>query len=232
MILKKYTEENLDYTVELLFNNIVHDYAVNTQDNTILSDVTAKQFITVKTEFIELKAKTVITVLGVAASKNFVERILRNLPIYERKEPLIVELAKAISTEMQKIELLKSEYISSLSITTASATSIKALEEIYGVNPNYELGVKIRQNILIAMEITRYSIFNFEYLLKICELFMLGNVIDIINDKEHKIITIVLEDNINNITTLNTFKEYMNKFTPAFYEIKVVNQEKGEDYGQ
>lgn len=228
MILKKYVEENLEYTTEQLLNNIVHDYAVNTQDNIIKSKITAKQFITVKTDFIELKAKTVITVLGVAASKNFVERILRNLPIYERKEPLLVELAKTISREMQKMELLKSEYISSLSITTASATSIKTLEEIYGVNPQYELGVKIRQNILIAKEITRYSSFNYAYILKMCELFLLGKVIDILNDKKNKIITIILKDNINNITTLNIFKEYMNIFSPAFYEIQVINQEKEE----
>lgn len=185
--LKKYVEEQLQFDLESYLDDIVHDFSFNTQDELMVSsNVTAKQFLTIKKDLFELKAKTIITVLGVATSKDFVERILNNLPIYERKEPLIVELAKAISRELQKIELLKSEYISSLSITTATAISLKRLEKIYNVNPNYELGVKLRQNILIAREITRYSIFNFAYILKMCELFILGNVVDVINDKKRK----------------------------------------------
>lgn len=222
--LKKYIEEQLEFDIESYIDDIIHDFAFNTQDKLMVSsNVTAKQLITVKKDLLELKAKTIITVLGVAASKSFEERILNNLPIYERKEPLIIELAKAISREMQKIELLKSEYISSLSITTATAISLKRLEKIYNINPNYELGVKIRQNILIAREITRYSTFNFAYILKMCELFILGNVIDIENDKANKTISIILEDNANNITSLNEFKEHINEFAPAFYEIEVKN---------
>lgn len=85
------------------------------------------------------------------------------------------------------------------------------------------MGVKIRQNILIAREITRYSTFNFAYILKMCELFILGNVVDIENDKANKIILITLEDNVNNITSLNDFKEHINEFAPAFYEIEIKN---------
>lgn len=222
--LKKYVEEQLQFNLESYLDDILHDFAFNTQDKNIFnSKVTAKQFLTIKKDLFELKAKTIITVLGVATSKDFVERILNNLPSYERKDPLIVELAKAISRELQKIELLKSENISSLSITTATAVSLKRLEKIYNVNPNYELGVKIRQNILIAREITKYSTFNFAYILKMCELFILGNVVDIENDKANKIISIILEDNINSITSLNEFKEHINEFSPAFYEIVIKN---------
>lgn len=222
--LKKYVEEQLQFDLESYLNDIVHDFAFNTQDKNIFnSKVTAKQFLTVKKDLFNLKAKTIITVLGVATSKDFVERILNNLPSYERKDPLIIELAKAISRELQKIELLKSENISSLSITTATAVSLKKLEKIYNVNPNYELGVKIRQNILIAREITKYSTFNFAYILKMCELFILGNVVDIENNKANKIISIILEDNINSITSLNEFKEHINEFSPAFYEIVIKN---------
>ena len=224
--LKKYVEEQLQFDLESYLDDIVHDFAFNTQDKLMLSsDVTAKQLITVKKDLLELKVKTIITVLGVAASKDFVERILNNLPIYERKDPLIVELAKAISRELQKIELLKSEYISSLSITTATAISLKRLEKIYNVNTNYELGVKIRQNILIAREITKYSTFNFAYILKMCELFILGNVIDVINDKKKKSVTIILEDNINNITSLNEFKKHIDEFSPAFYLVEIKNKQ-------
>ncbi len=222
--LKKYVEEQLEFDLESYLDDVIHDFAFNTQDKNIFnSKVTAKQFLTVKKDLFNLKAKTIITVLGVTTSKDFVERILNNLPSYERKDPLIIELAKAISRELQKIELLKSENISSLSITTATAVSLKRLEKIYNVNPNYELGVKIRQNILIAREITKYSTFNFAYILKMCELFILGNVVDIENDKANKIISIILEDNINSITSLNEFKEHINEFSPAFYEIVIKN---------
>ena len=223
--LKKYISEQLQFNLDSYLDDIVHDFALNTQDRLMISSsTTAKQLITIKKDLLELKAKTIITVLGVAVSKDFIERILNNLPIYERKEPLIVELAKTISRELQKIELLKSEYISSLSITTATAISLKRLEKIYNINPNYELEIKIRQNILIAREITKYSIFNFAYILKMCELFILGNVNDIENDKANKIITIILDDNINNITSLNEFKKHMYEFSPAFYEIIVKNK--------
>ena len=222
--LKKYVEEQLQFNLESYLDDIVHDFAFNTQDKNIFnSKVTAKQFLTIKKDLLNLKVKTIITVLGVATSKDFVERILNNLPIYERKDPLIIELAKAISKELQKIELLKSEYISSLSITTSTEDNLKRLEEIYNVNPNYEIGVKLRQNILIAREITKYSIFNFAYILKMCELFLVGNVIDIINDKKNKSITIILEENVNNITSLEEFTNHINEFSPAFYEVIIRN---------
>ncbi|MEE1477131.1 MAG: hypothetical protein ACLUBL_03730 [Fusobacterium sp.] len=225
--LKKYINEQLDFNIESYLEDIVHEFAINWQNKELLkSSTTAKQLITVKKDLVELKVKTLITVLGVAVSKDFVERILNNLPLYERKEPLIVELAKAISRELQKIELLKSEYISSLSITTATAISLKRLEKIYDVNTDYGLGVKLRQSILIAREITKYSIFNFAYILKMCELFNLGSVVDIINDKKTKTITIILEENINNITSLNEFKKHIDEFSPAFYLIEVINDRK------
>lgn len=222
--LKKYVEDNLEFNLEYYLNHIGHEFTLNWIDkNRVNSKVTAHQYITIKKDFIELKAKTMITVLGVGISKDFVERILTNLPIFERKEPLIVELAKAISKELQKLELKKNEYISSLSISTSSADNLKRLEDLYNINTAYELGVKLRQNILIAREITRFSTFNFAYILKMCELFELGEVLDIINDKENKTITIILENNINNITSLQEFLNHMNELSIAFYEVVVKN---------
>lgn len=222
--LKKYVEDNLEFNLEYYLNHIGHEFALNWIDkNRVNSKVTAHQYITIKKDFIELKAKTMITVLGVGISKDFVERILTNLPIFERKEPLIVELAKAISKELQKLKLKKNEYISSLSISTSSADNLKRLEDLYNINTAYELGVKLRQNILIAREITRFSTFNFAYILKMCELFELGEVLDIINDKENKTITIILENNINNITSLQEFLNHMNELSIAFYEVVVKN---------
>ena len=59
-----------------------------------------------------------------------------------------------------------------------------------------------------------------------CELFNLGSVIDIINDKKTKTITIIIEENINNITSLNEFKKHIDEFSPAFYLIEVINDRK------
>ena len=56
-----------------------------------------------------------------------------------------------------------------------------------------------------------------------CELFILGNVIDVINDKKKKSVTIILEDNINNITSMADFLKHMNEFCPAFYEVVTKN---------
>ncbi|WP_177161206.1 hypothetical protein [uncultured Fusobacterium sp.] len=222
--LKKYVEEQLQFDLETYLDDIVHDFAFNAQDYLMISSsTTAKQLISIKKELLELKAKTIITVLGVAISKNFVERILNNLPIYEKKDPLIIEIANSVSRELQKIELLKEEYLSGLSIQTSNTINLRRLEEIYGVATIYGLDIKTRKNILIAREITRYSIFNFAYILKICELFEVGKVIDIVNDKSMKTITIFLEENILNISNIEIFKKHMNEFCPAWYEVLIKN---------
>ena len=231
--LKKYVEEQLEFDLESYLDDIVHDFAFNAQDKIIISsNSTVKQLITIKKELLELKAKTIIAVLGIAVSKNFTERILNNLPLYEKKEPLIIELANAISKELQKIELYKEECISGLSIKTSNTLNLRRIEKIYGIGTVYGMDIKTRKNILIAREITRYSTFNFAYILKMCELFNLGSVIDIINDKKTKTITIILEENINNITSLNEFKKHMNEFSPAFYLIEVTNDRKEATFNE
>ena len=222
--LKKYVEEQLEFDLESYLDDIVHDFAFNAQDKIIISsNSTVKQLITIKKELLELKAKTIITVLGIAVSKNFTERILNNLPLYEKKEPLIIELANAISKELQKIELYKEECISGLSIKTSSTLNLRRIEKIYGIGTVYGMDIKTRKNILIAREITRYSTFNFAYILKMCELFEVGKVIDIVNDKTLKTVSIILEENILNISNIDKFKEHMNEFCPAWYEVIVKN---------
>nr|DAN86489.1 MAG TPA: tail protein [Caudoviricetes sp.] len=222
--LKKYVEEQLEFDLESYLDDIVHDFAFNAQDKIMISsNSTVKQLITIKKELLELKAKTIITVLGIAVSKNFTERILNNLPLYEKKEPLIIELANTISKELQKIELFKEECISGLSIKTSNTLNLRRIEKIYGIDTVYGMDIKTRKNILIAREITRYSTFNFAYILKMCELFEVGKVIDIVNDKALKTISIILEENILNISNIDKFKEHMNEFCPAWYEVIVKN---------
>ena len=222
--LKKYVEEQLEFDLESYLDDIVHDFAFNAQDKIMISsNSTVKQLITIKKELLELKAKTIITVLGIAVSKNFTERILNNLPLYEKKEPLIIELANTISKELQKIELFKEECISGLSIKTSNTLNLRRIEKIYGIDTVYGMDIKTRKNILIAREITRYSTFNFAYILKMCELFEVGKVIDIVNDKTLKTISIILEENILNISNIDKFKEHMNEFCPAWYEVIVKN---------
>ena len=222
--LKKYVEEQLEFDLESYLDDIVHDFAFNAQDKIIISsNSTVKQLITIKKELLELKAKTIITVLGIAVSKNFTERILNNLPLYEKKEPLIIELANTVSKELQKIELFKEECISGLSIKTSNTLNLRRIEKIYGIDTVYGMDIKTRKNILIAREITRYSTFNFAYILKMCELFEVGKVIDIVNDKTLKTVSIILEENILNISNIDKFKEHMNEFCPAWYEVIVKN---------
>ena len=56
-----------------------------------------------------------------------------------------------------------------------------------------------------------------------CELFEVGKVIDIVNDKTLKTVSIILEENILNISNIDKFKEHMNEFCPAWYEVIVKN---------
>ena len=58
---------------------------------------------------------------------------------------MIVELARAISNELKTTRFKKSEYVSTLNITTAKCNFIEKLEDIYGIPLNYEIGVKLRQ---------------------------------------------------------------------------------------
>lgn len=221
-IFKKYVNEQLDFNLEYYLDGITHEFAFNWNNKDIgKSSVTSKQELTIKKDLIDIKAKSIITVLGVAASKDFVERILQNLPFYERTTPLIVELARAISNELKQLDLKKSEYVSTLNITTANAISLKKLEDIYGIHNNYEIGVKLRQGILVAREITRYSIFNFFYLLKIAELFDIGKVVDIVNDKKKHLITIKITSDTNNGVNVEKFLEHLNELGPAIYSYKV-----------
>lgn len=108
-----------------------------------------------------------------------------------------------------------------LNITTANAISLKKLEDIYGIHNNYEIGVKLRQGILVAREITRYSTFNFFYLLKIAELFDIGKVVDIVNDKKKHLITIKITSDTNNGVNVEKFLEHLNELGPAIYSYKV-----------
>lgn len=65
--LKKYVEENLEFNLEYFLNYIGHEFAFNWVDKDIIkSEVTAHQLITVKKDLVELKAKTLITVLGLS----------------------------------------------------------------------------------------------------------------------------------------------------------------------
>lgn len=221
-ILKKYIEEQID-KIETYDDNIIHDFAFNTQDKKVVVNITTPQFKEEKIDLIKINSKVSIKVLGVETSKTFIERILKNLPAFERKEKLIVELANVISEEMTKLELKKQEYINNLSINTSNSEGLFRLEKIYGITYNYELGVLIRQNILISREISRYSVFNYEYIYKICQLFNLGEVIDIKNDKINHIINITLKENINNITTLKEFYIFAEEIFPAFYKTIVKN---------
>ena len=44
-----------------------------------------------------------------------------------------------------------------------------------------------------------------------------------LNDKTLKTVSIILEENILNISNIDKFKEHMNEFCPAWYEVIVKN---------
>lgn len=221
-LLKKYADEILENSSEDFLQNIAHDFADNTRDYKALSEAIANQLITTIKDTFKIKAKSKLSVFYVETSKDFTNRILSHLPLFMRKDPLIIEIAKSVSKELQRVDLNKKESINSLSNST-NINLLERAENIYGIKTNYALGIKFRQNRLIAREITNYEIFNNPYILKISKLFNVGEVVDINNNKSSKILTIVLKENIGNIKGIDEYKEHLREFSPAFYTIIITN---------
>lgn len=222
-LLKKYGEEILqNETGKSLLSNIGHDFAFNTKDKEHISKTIAKQFLTIIRDTIKTNSKANANVFPVDTSKDFKERILNHLPFYMRKEPLLIEIAIAISKELQRLELKKKQMINGLSLST-NIDLLDRIESVYGIKTNYSLGIKFRQNKLIARELTKYEVFNIPYILKISELFEIGKILNITNDKIHKILTITLESNIKNIKGINEYICHLKEFSPAFYTITITN---------
>lgn len=221
-LIKKEVWELNEQLVEEFLENIVHDFALDSKDIGAISNHISNQLITVIKDTAKLKSKSELTVLGIDTSKDFTEKILLNLPPYMRKAKLIVELAKTISTELQRLDLLKQEKISSLLISTNSI-NLNRLEKIYGSKLSNGLGIRTRQNILIAKEIAKYERFNKGFIYKISQYFEVGKILDIINDKANKSLTIVLKDNKENMKTYNFYYEFIRNVSPAFYEINIIN---------
>lgn len=221
-LLKKYADEILGNSSEDFLQNIAHDFADNTRDYKALSEAIANQLITTIKDTFKIKAKSKLSVFYVETSKDFTNRILSHLPLFMRKDPLIIEIAKSVSKELQRVDLNKKESINSLSNST-NINLLERSEKIYGIKTNYALGIKFRQNRLIAREVTNYETFNNPYILKISKLFNVGEVINIINDKSSKILTIVLKENIGNIKGIDEYKDHLREFSPAFYTIIITN---------
>ena len=221
-LIKKEVWELNEQLVEEFLENIGHDFALDSKDVGAISNHISNQLITVIKDTAKLRSKSELTVLGIDTSKDFTEKILLNLPPYMRKAKLIVELAKTISTELQRLDLLKQEKISSLLISTNSV-NLNRLEKIYGSKLSNGLGIRTRQNILIAKEIAKYERFNKGFIDKISQCFEVGEILDIINDKANKLLTIVLEENKENLKTFNLFHEFIRSVSPAFYEINIIN---------
>lgn len=221
-LIKKEVWELNEQLVEEFLENIVHDFALDSKDIGAISNHISNQLITVIKNTAKLKSKSELTVLGIDTSKDFTEKILLNLPPYMRKAKLIVELAKTISIELQRLDLLKQEKISSLLISTNSV-SLNRLEKIYGSKLSNGLGIRTRQNILIAKEITKYERFSKDFIYKVSQYFEVGKILDIINNKVNKSLTIVLKDNKENMKTYNLYYEFIRNVSPAFYEINIIN---------
>lgn len=221
-LIKKYAGELISYTAETFLENIAHDPAYNTRSYKHSSDSIAKQLITIIKDEFKIKSKSGMNIFYVETSKDFVKRIIEHLPIFIRKDPLIIQIIKAINKELQKMDLQKKERVNALSHST-NIELLDRAERIFGIKTDYSLGVKFRQNRLIARELTKYETFNNPYILKISKIFNVGKIIDIQNDKKNKVLTIVLEENIGNIKGFNEYIEHLREFSPAFYTINITN---------
>lgn len=221
-LLKKEVFEILDKTSEELLSNIVHDFSLDSKDVGAISNAISNQFLTVIKDKGLIKSKSTFNVLGIDTSKDFTEKILMNLPPYMRKSKLIIEIAKTISIELQRLDLLKKEKVNSILIST-NVKDLNRLEKIYNVESKNDLGIKTRQNILIAKEISKYEGFNKEFIYKVGILFEVGDILEISNDKANKVLKIKLKEQLQNIKTFDYFYKFLREISPAFYEINIIN---------
>ncbi len=221
-LLKKEVFEILDKTSEELLSNIVHDFSLDSKDIGAISNAISNQFLTVIKDKGLIKSKSTFNVLGIDTSKDFTEKILMNLPPYMRKSKLIIEIAKTISIELQRLDLLKKEKVNSILIST-NVKDLNRLEKIYNVESKNDLGIKTRQNILIAKEISKYEGFNKEFIYKVGILFEVGDILEISNDKANKVLKIKLKEQLQNIKTFDYFYKFLREISPAFYEINIIN---------
>lgn len=217
--LKKYVLEQQEYNVLELNNRNMEEYKFNYKEK-IQSKNTALQKIYVLSDFNRTKVKADYITLDTILKKSYLDRLLSYLPPYMRKDSYIISIFSGYEGELLLIDSEEQKLENDLNIYTA-ISKITTYEDDYRVENKIEYGTYFRRNTIIAKRIAKYLNWNLESVNIYSNLFFLGNIKEVINDKKNFKQTIVINGSVSNNEYLNEFKKFVDEIGPAYYEFEI-----------
>lgn len=217
--LKKYVLEQLEYNVLELNNRTIEEYGFNYKEK-IQSKNTALQKIYILSDFNRTKIKVDYITLDTVVKKSYLDKLLSYLPPYMRKDRYIISILSGYEGELLLIDSEEQKLENDLNIYTA-ISRITTYEDDYRVENKIEYGTYFRRNTIIAKRIAKYLNWNLESINIYSNLFLLGDIKEVINDKKNFRQTIVISGSVLNNEYLNEFKKFVDEIGPAYYEFEI-----------
>ena len=137
-----------------------------------------------------------------------------------RGDDYIKNIYKVFEDELLLVDTKEQQLENDLNILTAT-TQITTYENDYRVENKVQYGTYFRRNVVVAKKIARYLNWNLETIGIYTNLFLLGSVKEVLNDKKNYIQTIIVYDSIANDKYLEEFKKFINEIGPAYYEFEI-----------
>ncbi len=223
--LKKYVEEQVEYNVSELANRTIKEYEFNYLDK-VNTKNTGLQKIYKLYDFNRTEIKTDYITLDTLVRKSYLDKLLSYLPLYMRKDPYIISIYKAYENRLLYMDNEEQKLENNLNISTA-ISMLTTYEDDYRIENKVEYGTRFRRNTIIAKRIAKYLNWNLESINTYLQLFLLGELKEVINNKKEFKQTIVIDGNISNNSYLEEFKKFIDEIGPAYYEFNI----RSEDYG-
>ncbi len=217
--LKKYVTEQPEYNVLDLSERFVEEYAFNYGERVKTENAALQKIYPIK-EFSKNKVRVDYLTLDTLVTRSYLLKFLSYLPEYMRKDEYIRAIYKAYENELMNIDSAEQKLESDLNITT-SVTKLRNYEDEFAVENRIEYGIVFRRNVVIAKRISKYLNWNKETINTYSNLFLLGNVKSVENDKTNFKQIITLENSISNNYFYESFLSFINEIGPAYYIFEV-----------
>lgn len=217
--LKKYVLEQIEYNVLELNNRNMEEYGFNYQEQ-IQTKNTALQKIYILSDFNRVKIKVDYITLDTLVKTSYLDKLLSYLPPYMRKDRYIIAIFSGYEKELLLIDSEEQKLENDLNIFTA-ISKITTYEDDYRVENKIEYGTYFRRNSIIAKRIAKYLNWNLESINIYSSLFLLGEIKEVINDKNIFKQTIIINGSVSNNEYLDEFKKFVDEIGPAYYEFEI-----------
>ena len=217
--LKKYVLEQLEYNVLELNDRTMEEYRFNYKEK-IQSKNAALQKIYILSDFNKTKIKVDYITLDTVVKKSYLSKLLSYLPPYMRKDRYLISILSGYEGELLLIDSEEQKLENDLNIFTA-ISRITTYEDDYRVENKIEYGTYFRRNTIIAKRIAKYLDWNLESIGIYSNLFFLGDIKEVVNDKMNFRQTIIISGSISNNEYLNEFKKFVDEIGPAYYEFEI-----------